>query len=589
MIFPIERKSRTVKMSSFSVKTKEKDKSMTSKTHVEKLYAEICYCAKLRKMIGCLVVATAVVGIRAEEKVATWKGTASDRFWNVPSNWAEGVVPGRYTTKDENNNTVTNGEYGWTARFSRSDAQWVVKTANLVSISNIVVTGDNATFQIGQHWETIPLEDGGGIYIEKSSTRDISLQSYIGIAGQKDVNAVYHIKNDSPCRLNIVYAFDGFKMDGVFGYPHMRFEGSGKTWLYGSFPNNSGFRPYLDMAMAEGGELHITNTVSRFRWIDVPAGLPKQNIVIEPGSILRTGVQPAVQQLSILSDIEISGLGAFQFNMSSGTLNIGAGATVTISAPASQYYTGVDAGFKTTGPGTLRFTGGNTIPQDIDIYKTTVEARTIGMAGEAGDIGLGNKIVIEQGGTLRYTGSGETTDRNIELGYYTNVIEQAGTGPVIFTGSVTSLNWNATLCLSNDTDEAATFAGPILAGHQNPIVRKRGTGEWILSGENTTTGMFYHEGGTLTVGSASSLPRLTVAGDGTLKIADGVTLTLSTSRFIYDSGTLDVVPGIGAKFIVTGAVHGPAPEWLTINGRPAKYRANGELAIANLGIVISFR
>ena len=27
--------------------------------------------------------------------------------------------------------------------------------------------------------------------------------------------------------------------------------------------------------MAEGGELHITNTVGRFRWIDVPAGLPK--------------------------------------------------------------------------------------------------------------------------------------------------------------------------------------------------------------------------------------------------------------------------------------------------------------------------
>ena len=123
------------------------------------------YRAKLRMVIGCLAMATIVGGIRAEEKVATWKGS-SDRSWNVPSNWVEGVVPGRYITKDENNNTVTNGEYGWTARFSRSDAQWIVKTANLVSISNIVVTGANATSQIGQHWETIPLEDGGGIYIE---------------------------------------------------------------------------------------------------------------------------------------------------------------------------------------------------------------------------------------------------------------------------------------------------------------------------------------------------------------------------------------------------------------------------------------
>ena len=554
-----------------------------------KPYAVNRYCAKLRMAIAGLAVAAVVGSIRAEEKVATWKGTASDRFWNVPSNWAEGVVPGRYTTKDENNNTVTNGEYGWTARFSRSDAQWIVKMANLVSISNIVVTGDNATTQLGQHYEHLPLEDGGGIYIEESNTRNISLQAYIGIAGQKDVNAVYHIKNDSPCRLNIVYAFDSFKMDGVFGYPHMRFEGSGQTWLYGSFPNNSGFRPYLDMAMSEGGELHITNTVSRFRWLDVPAGLPNQHIVIEPGSILRTGVQPGVQQLNIWSDLEISGEGAFQFNMSSGVLIVGEGAEATFAVPVSQNYTGADAGFKTSGLGTLRFTGGNTIPQDIDIYKTTVEARTIGMAGEAGDIGLGNKIIIELGGTLRYTGSGETTDRNIELGYYTNVIEQAGTGPVIFTGSVTSLNWQATLCLSNDTDVAATFAGPILAGHQHPIVRKRGTGEWILSGANTTGGMFYHEGGILTVGSASSLPRLTVAGGGTLKIADGVTLTLTPAKFIYSSGTLDVVLGAGAKFIVTGAVQGPAPEWLTINGRPAKYRANGELAKANVGIVVNFK
>jgi len=40
---------------------------------------------------------------------------------------------------------------------------------------------------------------------------------------------------------------------------------------------------------------------------------------------------------------------------------------------------------------------------------------------------------------------------------------------------------------------------------------------------------------------------------------------------------------------VSDAVHGPAPEWLTVSGRPAKYKANGELAIANRGIVISFR
>ena len=548
---------------------------------------------KLRTAVGCLAIATFVVGVRAEEKVATWKGTSSDRFWDVPSNWAEGVVPGRYITKDENNNIVTNGEYGWTARFSRSDAQWAVKTANLVSISNIVVTGANVTTQIGQKGESIPLEDGGGIYIEESNTKNISFPSCIGIAGQRNATVIYHIKNDSPRPLKLEHGFSGAKfwMDGVFGAPHMRFEGRGEIWLGGPFPSNNGFRPYLDVAMDDGGELHITNTVYNFRCVDVPAGLPKQHVVIEPGSILRTGVQAAQRQLNAQSDIEISGEGTFQVNMSSGYLDVNGdgGATVTISTQISQYYTGADAGFAVTGRGTLRCTGGNTIPQDIKIDSSVVEARTIGMAGEAGDIGFGRKISIDHGGTLRYTGGGETTDRNIELGYYTNVIEQAGTGPVIFTGSITSLISQATICLSNDTDVAATYAGPILAGIQNPIVRKRGTGEWILSGANTTTGMFYHEGGILTVGSSSSLPRLTVAGAGTLKVADGVALTLSEDKFIYDSGVLDVRLGSDAKFIVVGAPRGPAPGWLTLNGGPAKYKSDGELVMANRGIVITFR
>jgi fibronectin-binding autotransporter adhesin len=271
-------------------------------------------------------------------------------------------------------------------------------------------------------------------------------------------------------------------------------------------------------------------------------------------------------------------------------IHVGNGTTTTIAVPVTNVYAGATASFNVrVGTGTLRFTGGNTIPQDIDIERATVEARTIGMAGEAGDIGLGRKITLSLNGALRYTGSGETTDRPIEIGYQTNVLEQAGTGPVIFTGCVTSLAYQATLVLSNDTDVAATYAGPIVSGVQQPIIRKRGTGEWILSGANTTQGMFYHEGGTLTVGSASSLPRLTVAGGGTLKIADGVTLTLTTAKFIYNSGTLDVVPGVGSKFIVSDASRGPAPAWLTIYGRPAKYKSNGELAIANRGIVISFR
>ncbi len=551
--------------------------------------------AKLNVAIASIALSTAF-GLWADgEKVAVYKyGTSA--AWNNPSSWVDGIVPGRYIATDENNNTVTNGEYGWTARFERSDARWLVEfMGQIVSISNLVFAGANGTTQVGWSSHILFLEDGGGIYVEEDCVKVPKFEAPIGIAGQRNANAIYHIRNDAANTLHVKGGFSNFRMDGVWGTPQMRFEGKGKTWMWGTFPGNSGFRPDLGVALSEGGEFHVTNRLHNFRTLRVPAGCPKQHIVMEPGSSLNP-VQQSQCQIEARSDLEISGSGTLKLNMGnmgssgSGYIHAGDGTTTTIAVLVTNVYSGVEASFNImVGAGTVRFTGGNTIPQDINIEKATVEARTIGMAGAAGDIGLGRKVTLAQGGTLRYTGSGETTDRDIRIGYYTNVLEQAGTGPVIFTGCVTSLNWQATLVLSNDTDVAATFAGPIMTGTQDPIVLKRGTGEWILSGANTTQGMFYHEGGTLTIGSAASLPRLTVAGGGTLKIADGITLTLPARRFIYGYGSLDVVPATGAKFIVSGAPRGPAPEWLTFCGRPARYKSTGELDIANRGFVFSIR
>ena len=243
---------------------------------------------QLKTVVACVVSAICAIGLFADgEKVATWKGSVSSA-WNNPANWVEGVVPGRYITKDENNNTITNGEYGWTARFERSDARWVVEfMGQIVSISNLVFSGASGTTKVGTGAsQVLFLEDGGGIYIEESHANHLSIDGSIGIAGQRDANAIYHIRNDSPKILRVKGAFTNFRMDGVWGTPHMRFEGKGKSWLYGGFPGNSGFRPNLDVAMDEGGELHITNTVNNFKTLYVPSGFPKQHIVIEHGSAL---------------------------------------------------------------------------------------------------------------------------------------------------------------------------------------------------------------------------------------------------------------------------------------------------------------
>ena len=540
-------------------------------------------CDKAKIVLACLVAVFTACGLMAEEKVAIWKGR-TDRSWFTPGNWVGGVVPGLYTTT-VNGTTVTNGSPGWTARFERSDTDWIVNLegngGTLLSISNIVFSGANGTYSIRPNYKTIRLEEGGGIYVEESHNQNLDFQCPIGIYNQKNSSSVFVLENNSSKRFNIVKGFSNFVMDGVFGYPHMRIKGSGKTWLMGSFPSNSGFRPYLDVALSEGGELHVTNTVDNFMGVYVPSGLPAQHIVVKSGSFLKPGVLSNSEQICAYSDIEISGAGKLSLNLTteaSSHLFVGQGAVMTIATAVTNRNNTAAASFRVSGSrkGIVRFTGRNTIPQDLDIDTAIVEARTIGMAGAEGDIGLGRKIRIEKNGVFRYTGSGETTDRAIELGYYTNVLEQAGTGPVTFTGNVVSSNYLGTIVFGNDTEFPATLAGRILTGTYNPIVIKRGTGEWILSGANNTQGMYYLEGGTLTVGSASSLPRLTIAGESTtLKVADNVALSLPT--LVRTSGHVNVVLGNGATLRAPGLARGKAPTWLTVNGREAAIGAGGDV------------
>ena len=107
-------------------------------------------------------------GVFAQEKVAVW-GPADYSYpnrtlWLDPYNWSDGVAPGRHTVKDAEGNTVTNGTAGWTARFERSDANWLSEfNGSMVSISNVVFSGDNSTTRLGSgYYHTIPLEEEGG-------------------------------------------------------------------------------------------------------------------------------------------------------------------------------------------------------------------------------------------------------------------------------------------------------------------------------------------------------------------------------------------------------------------------------------------
>lgn len=142
------------------------------------------------------------------DKVATWVGGVSSA-WNNPANWAEGVVPGRYITKDADGNTVTNGTRGWTAKFCRKDARWLVEFMNqLYSVSNVVISGENATTRFGSgQYHVLYIEEGGGIYVEEGTKNVPEIQSPVTIGGLSG-DGLLHVRNDSDKELVLVNGFN---------------------------------------------------------------------------------------------------------------------------------------------------------------------------------------------------------------------------------------------------------------------------------------------------------------------------------------------------------------------------------------------
>ncbi|MCX5653105.1 MAG: autotransporter-associated beta strand repeat-containing protein, partial [Planctomycetota bacterium] len=196
---------------------------------------------------------------------------------------------------------------------------------------------------------------------------------------------------------------------------------------------------------------------------------------------------------------------------------------------------------KKCGAGTLRLAGNNTYTGQtvleggtlsVSSLNSVVKGKASSSLGAPTDVENG-EIVIGGGDgefTLIYTGTGETSDRVMNLAGKTSTVafDQSGTGLLKLTSTFVISGYGAskTIILTGSTAGTGEIAGNILnphdrAGKATTAVTKSGTGTWTLSGTNIYTGPTKVTGGVLACSNASSL------GGGILDISTGAKLQLN--------------------------------------------------------------
>ena len=187
-----------------------------------------------------------------------------------------------------------------------------------------------------------------------------------------------------------------------------------------------------------------------------------------------------------------SGTGEFSgvlANPSTGTLAVTKSGTGTweLSGTSSSY-----TGTTTINQGTLSI---------ASIKSVSGGNSSIGNPGSTanGTIAMGSAGVA----TLKYTGSGETSNRVINLNSASNgiTLEQAGSGNLKFTSNFTYTNGAKVITLQGSTAGTGEISGVIANTGSGTIgITKEGSGQWTLSATNTYDGTNTINGGKLKAG-----------------------------------------------------------------------------------------
>lgn len=282
----------------------------------------------------------------------------------------------------------------------------------------------------------------------------------------------------------------------------------------------------------------------------------------------------------------------------------GAGAGVNI-IPASTITLGMQIagtdGLLKTGNGTLRLTNNNSqFTGAVVINGGVVEVSSLPNLGLASGMGRGEDTLLPDqsfsaftldGGTLRYVGTGDSTNRIFTLASGGGTIDSSGTGGSLgFSRTSAGIFFGAsvgprTLTLTGTNTGLNNIATAIGDADVNSItsVVKSGTGTWVANGSNTYTGKTTLSGGVLiantmtngnspsSLGAASSAAANVVFDGGNLRYIGAAASTDRSFTVTSNGGTITSL-GTGAlTFSDPGfaAASGTGNRTLTLDGSVA--------------------
>jgi autotransporter-associated beta strand protein len=247
--------------------------------------------------------------------------------------------------------------------------------------------------------------------------------------------------------------------------------------------------------------------------------------------------------------------------LQSGTIsNSGAAATLTgtsydvQSGTVSAVLGGAGVALTKSTAGSVTLSGTNTYTGATTINAGVLEAGSLANGGTSSGIGASTNAagnLVFNGGTLKYTGGAQSTDRNWTVGTGGATWDASGSGALTLAGATATLSGagTRTVTLAGTNTGANTLAAALGDNGGATSLVKNGAGTWWLTGANSYSGTTTINAGILHIGGATALGGaggVTVNG-GALEMQGGIAVgakALSlTGTGVSSNGALRNVSG----------------------------------------------